>query len=367
MITVYEIAEEIQGRISGDGNTEIKSLSGIKEAQPGDITFVANSKYSSLVAKTKASAIICPEGFEAEGKTLIHTSNPSLAFSRIVPLFIPEQPQVQTGIHPTAIIAEDVSLGGNVSIGPYAVVENGVKIEANTIIGSHCFIGHHSVIGQDCCLYAHVSVRERVVIGHRVIIHCGTVIGSDGFGFVNIEGRHEKIPQIGIVEICDDVEIGSNVTIDRARFDKTVIGKGTKIDNLVQIAHNVRIGENCIIIAQVGISGSDIIEDRVVLAGQAGLAGHLTIGEGAVVAAQAGVVGSVPPHTVVSGYPAKPHQTAKRINAYVQRLPVYIKRINELQNKIEKLSEQILSLSERKEGKECPSRDDQNESKTEDT
>ena len=342
--TVNEIARHIHGKVFGDGDIEIKSLSGIKEAQPGDITFVANSKYFSLVEKTKASAIICPEHLTAEGKTLIQTANPSLSFARVVPLFVEAPAPPSPGVHPTAIVGPDAVLGEGVSIGPYTVIENGARIGARTVIGSQCFIGHHVSIGEDSLIYANVSVRERVSLGSRVIIHCGTVIGSDGFGFVDIEGRHEKIPQIGTVEICDDVEIGANVTIDRARFHKTVIGAGTKIDNLVQVAHNVRIGEHCLIIAQVGISGSDIIEDRVVLAGQAGLAGHLTIGEGAIVAAQAGVVSSVPPHTIVSGYPAKPHQTAKKINAYVQRLPVYVKKISELQKQIEALQAQVSLL-----------------------
>ena len=344
--TVNEIAAHIHGKVLGDGNVEIKSLSGIKEAQSGDITFVANSKYFSLIEKTKASAIICPENLTAEGKTLIQTANPSLSFSKVVSLFMAAPPSPSLGIHPTAIIGRDVVLGADISIGPYVVIGNGARVGDRAVIGSQCFIGDQVSIGPDSLIYANVSIRERVTLGSRVIIHCGTVIGSDGFGFVQVEGRYEKIPQIGTVEVCDDVEIGANVTIDRARFDKTVIGRGTKIDNLVQVAHNVRIGEHCLIIAQVGISGSTIIEDRVVLAGQAGLAGHLTVGQGAIVAAQAGVASSVPPHTVVSGYPAKPHQTAKRINAHIQRLPVYVKKINELQKQMEALQAQITQLSQ---------------------
>jgi len=344
--TVDDIAEHIRGKVQGDGTVEIKSLSGIKEAQPGDITFIANAKYFPLVEKTKASAIICPEHFTAEGKTLIQTENPSLGFAKVVSLFMEEPPVSARGVHPTAMIGQDVVLGKDVSIGPYAVIEREARIGDRTVIGSQCFIGYRASVGQDSLIYPNVSVRERVSLGNRVIVHCGTVIGSDGFGFITIEGRHEKIPQVGTVEVCDDVEIGANVTIDRARFDKTVIGAGTKIDNLVQVAHNVRIGEHCLIVAQVGISGSDIIEDRVILAGQAGLAGHLTIGEGAVVAAQAGVVSSIPPGTMVSGYPAKPHQTVKRINACVQRLPLYIKKISELQKQVEALQTQLSQLSQ---------------------
>jgi UDP-3-O-[3-hydroxymyristoyl] glucosamine N-acyltransferase len=344
--TVQDIARKINGRVVGDESLVIGGLSGIKEAKPGDITFVANRKYFPLVEKTAASAIICPEDMTAQGKTLILTANPSLAFAQVVPLFIEEQPRPWAGVHPSAVVADDARLGRNVSIGPFTVVDNGARIGDNTVIHSHCYIGHHAVIGADSQIYPQVAVRERVSVGNRVIIHCGAVLGSDGFGFVNVAGRHEKIPQIGTVEVQDDVEIGANVTIDRARFDKTVIGRGTKIDNLVQIAHNVRIGENCLIIAQVGISGSTVLEDNCVLAGQAGLAGHITIGEGSVVAAQAGVSTNVPPGTTVSGYPAKPHNEAKRINAHVQLLPKYIKRLNDLRRQVEELENKILRLDE---------------------
>jgi UDP-3-O-[3-hydroxymyristoyl] glucosamine N-acyltransferase len=202
-------------------------------------------------------------------------------------------------------------------------------------------VGHHSKIGSDTLIYPNVSIREHVVIGSRVIIHSGTVIGCDGFGFATIEGLHYKIPQVGTVEIDDDVEIGANVTIDRARFDKTIIGRGTKIDNLVQIAHNVVVGENSIIVAQAGISGSTTIGRGATLAGQAGLVGHITIGEGAVVAAQAGVTKSVPAHTTVSGYPAKPHDIAKRVNACVQNLPRLYDIVAELKKKIAELEKRI--------------------------
>jgi UDP-3-O-[3-hydroxymyristoyl] glucosamine N-acyltransferase len=255
----------------------------------------------------------------------------------MVSFMAPSQIRHPKGIHPTVILGKDVSLGRDVAIGPYTVIEDNVSIAEATIIYSGCFVGHHTKIGKNTLIYANVSIRERISIGNRVIIHSGTVIGSDGFGFATIEGLHHKIPQIGTVEIDDDVEIGANVTIDRARFDKTVIGRGTKIDNLVQIAHNVVIGENSIVVAQVGISGSTTVGKNVVLAGQVGLVGHIAIGDNVVVMAQSGVSKSIPAGTMAWGYPAKPADVAKRVNACVQNLPRLYETIKELKKKIEEL------------------------------
>jgi UDP-3-O-[3-hydroxymyristoyl] glucosamine N-acyltransferase len=267
-----------------------------------------------------------------------------LAFAKIVSLIAPNEVIHPKGIHPTAILGKEVSLGQGVAIGPYVVIEDNVSIGDKSVIYAGCFIGHHTKIGNSALIYPNVSIREGVSIGDRVIIHSGTVIGSDGFGFATIKGQHHKIPQIGTVEIGDDVEIGANVTVDRARFDKTVIGKGTKIDNLVQIAHNVVIGENSIIVAQAGISGSTIIGKGATLAGQAGLVGHIVIGDGAVVAAQAGVTKSVPANTMVSGYPARPHDVAKRVNACVQNLPRLYKTVEELKKKIKELQDKFSAI-----------------------
>lgn len=339
--TLKEIAELIDGQVIGNDSIVITGVSGIKEAREGDITFVANPKYFSLIEKTRASAIITSRDITTAPKPIICTENPSLAFAKIVSLIAPNEVKHPKGIHPTAILGKNVSLGCDVAIGPYAVIEDEILIGDRTIIYAGCFIGHHTRIGSDTLIYPNVSIRERVTIGKRVIIHSGTVIGSDGFGFVTIKGLHHKIPQIGTVEIGDDVEIGANVTIDRARFDKTVIGSGTKIDNLVQIAHNVIIGENSIIVAQAGISGSTTIGKGVTLAGQAGLVGHITVGDSAVVAAQAGVTKSIPANTTVSGYPAKPHDVAKRINACVQNLPKLYNTVAELKKKIEELESKL--------------------------
>ena len=341
--TVKEIAELIGGQIVGDPGLVVTGISGIKEAVAGDITFLANPKYFPLLEKTQASVVITPFDTQALLKTIIRTQNPSLAFAKLMSLVVPSAggKYHPKGIHPTAIIGNGVSLGKDAAIGAYTVVEDNVSIGDKAVIHAGCYLGHNSKIGRETLLYAHVSIREEVIIGDRVIIHNGTVIGSDGFGFATVDGLHHKIPQIGTVEIGDDVEIGANVTIDRARFDKTVIGKGTKIDNLVQIAHNVVIGQNSIIVAQVGISGSTTIGKSVILAGQAGLVGHINIGDNAVVMAQSGVNKSVPAGVAVWGYPAKPIGIARRVNAAVQNLPKLYNTITELKKRIEELEAKI--------------------------
>lgn len=340
--TLKEISDLINGQLdAGYEGIVISGISGIKEAKEGDITFLANEKYFSLMEKTLASAVIVPLNIIKADRPVIRVKDPSLAFSKLAAVFNNASSFHPKGIHPAAIIAPGVELGQNVSIGPYTVVEAGVSLGDDTVLYSGCFIGTNTKIGAQCLIYPHVSIRENIIIGQRVIIHSGSVIGSDGFGFVQVDGQHQKIPQIGTVVVGDDVEIGANVTIDRARFDKTVIGRGTKIDNLVQIAHNVIIGEHCIIVSQAGIFGSSELKDRVILAGQVGVAGHLTIGEGSVVAAKSGVSKSIPAGSVVFGYPAKPQDTARKINAIIQRLPHYIKTIRNLEEKIKVLETQL--------------------------
>ncbi len=339
--TVQEIAQLLHGEVVGDGSVVITGVSGIKEASAGDITFIGNPKYLPLVETTQASAIITSRDVVSASKPIIRTENPSYAFAQMISLAVPSHTKHPSGIHPSAVIAKNAHIGKNVSVGACAVIEENARVADNSVIYAGTFIGHETVIGKDCLIYPNVSIRERSVLGDRVIIHSGTVIGSDGFGFAQVQGVHQKIPQIGIVEICDDVEIGANVTIDRARFNKTVIGKGSKIDNLVQIAHNVIIGENSLIVAQAGISGSTTIGNNVVLAGQAGLVGHITVGDNAVVAAQGGVTKSVPANTMVSGYPARPHAAAIKVNACVQNLPRLYDKVKELTKKIEELEERL--------------------------
>lgn len=335
--TLKEIAKLIDGEVVGRDDIVITGICGIKEAAEGDITFVANPKYIPFIDKTQASAIVTSRDIERASKPIIRTDDPSLAFAKIVSLMTPPPVKHHQGIHPTAILGKNVNLGRDVAIGPYTVIEDNVCIGDNTVIYAGCYVGKQTKIGKGTLIYSNVSIRECISIGDRVIIHSGTVIGSDGFGFATIQGLHYKIPQLGTVIIEDDVEIGANVTIDRARFDKTLIGRGTKIDNLVQIAHNVIIGENSIIVAQVGISGSTTVGKAVTLAGQAGLVGHITIGDGAVVAAQTGVTKSVPANTTVSGYPAKPHDIARKVNACVQNLPKLYETVAQLKKRIEEL------------------------------
>ncbi|MCM8786883.1 MAG: UDP-3-O-(3-hydroxymyristoyl)glucosamine N-acyltransferase [Candidatus Omnitrophica bacterium] len=340
-LTLKEIAELIEGQIVGDSGIVITGVAGIKEAKEGDITFLANPKYLPLLKVTGASAIIVNKDIEKISKPIIKTANPSLAFSKLANIFYPQDIIHPKGIHPTAIISSTAHLDKNVAVGAYTIIEDEVYIGENTIIYGNCYIGVKTKIGSNCLIYPNVTIRERIEIKNNVIIHSGTVIGSDGFGFVSVDGVYQKIPQIGSVLIEDDVEIGACVTIDRARFDKTIIGKGTKVDNLVQIAHNVVIGENCIIVAQAGISGSTTLGNRVILAGQVGLVGHINIGDDVVVMAKSGVSKDIPNNTKVFGYPAREHNEAKRILGFINRLPHLYKKISELEKKIKELEEQI--------------------------
>ncbi|MBN1586294.1 MAG: UDP-3-O-(3-hydroxymyristoyl)glucosamine N-acyltransferase [Candidatus Omnitrophica bacterium] len=335
--TLREVAEIVEGEVIGDSSVVITGICGIKEAQEGDLTFVANSRYWPLMKHTKASAIIVSREVESATMPIIRTDNPSLAFAKMVSLIAPNEVHHPQGIHPTAVIGKNVKLGKDVAIQAYVVVEDNVEIGDRSVLYTGVYLGHHTQLGEDVLVYPHVIIRERVSIGNRVIIHSGSVVGSDGFGFATVKGVHHKIPQIGTVVIEDDVEVGANVTIDRARFGVTFIGKGTKIDNLVQIAHNVTIGENSIIVSQSGISGSTTIGKNVTIAGQSGIVGHITIGDNVVIAAQAGVTKSIEANQFVSGYPAKPHAQAKRINAMVQRLPRLARDLEELQKKVDDL------------------------------
>ncbi len=337
-LTVADIAKLVAGEIVGDGSFCVTGLNGIREAHDGDLTFVANAKYEALLAQSKASAAIVGPDVQCPSKHLIRVANPSHAFTLVLNHLLPD-PRLRhpQGIHATAIIHPTVKLGENVGIGAYVVIEEGVQIGKGSVVYAGSYIGHNSRIGENCLIYPQVMIRDAIAIQDRVIIHSGTVIGSDGFGYVTVNGRHEKIPQIGTVIIESDVEIGANVTIDRARFDKTVIGEGTKIDNLVHIAHNVIVGKHCLIVAQVGVSGSSTLGNYVILAGQVGVVGHLTIGDGAIVTAQSGVSKSVKAGEQVFGSPAQPIKDAFRTNAYVGRLEHYVSTIKDLKKRIEEL------------------------------
>lgn len=340
--TLAEIAEIVQGEVVGDKDIIITGFSSLDAAKEGDLTFVHNPKYMPLVHKTKASAIITPRDMIPPKCPIIRTDNPSLAFAKAISYLDKEKRRAFfSGIHKTAIVAEGVQLGKNVTIGPYAVVEGECVIGDETVIYGHCYIARKTIIGKNCLMYPHVTLRESIQVGNRVVIHSGTVIGSDGFGYEIVAGNHQKIPQVGIVVIEDDVEIGANATIDRARFEKTIIGQGTKIDNLVQIAHNVVIGKNCVIVAQVGISGSTVMGAGTIIGGQAGLTGHIKIGEKCMIAAQSGVSKSWPAKSKISGYPARTFMETQRINANLHQLPRYFKNIQALERKVEQLNKKL--------------------------
>jgi UDP-3-O-[3-hydroxymyristoyl] glucosamine N-acyltransferase len=339
--TLGEIASLVRGTVVGDPSVTISGVSGIREARPGDISFLANPKYLGLLEGCKASAMVVDRDLDVPETyiPLIRVSNADMAFATIVQLFAEPPIEPRKGIHPLAFVGENVTLGHNVSLAPYAVVEDGAKIGDGTVIHPLAYVGPHARLGCNCLIYPHVVIRERVVIGDRVVIHSGTIIGSDGFGYSTIKGVHHKIPQIGNVQIDDDVEIGANVTIDRARFDKTWIKRGTKIDNLVQIAHNVALGENTVVTAQTGIAGSAKVGNHCIIAAQSGIIGHIEVGDNAVVAARSGVTKDVPPNITVSGFPAQPHEKMQKALACMRRLPELLQIVKDLGERIERLEQ----------------------------
>jgi UDP-3-O-[3-hydroxymyristoyl] glucosamine N-acyltransferase len=334
-----ELAKRLDCQLEGDGEVDIRRVTGIEHAQAGDLTFVANRKYQQHLATTHASAIILSTGAPAEGAraSLLRASDPYLAFAKAVGLLTHTTPPPR-GVDRLSAVAPSAKLGADVSVGPFVVVGDGAVIGSRSIVFPNAVIGPGAVIGDDCVVHSHVSIRERVQIGHRVILQDGAVIGSDGYGFVRqADGTHLKIPQHGDVVIEDDVEIGANTTIDRPAVGETRIGAGTKIDNLVQIAHGVVVGKRVLFAAQVGIAGSTTIEDDVVLAGQVGVAGHLRIGQGVVATAQTGVPNSVDAGTMISGYPAIPNREWLKASAIFRQLPALKKRVAELEDRLAEL------------------------------
>lgn len=332
-MTLREVAELISAEISPEHATiEVHGPASLVEAGPGDISFFGNAKYINALRATQATAVIIPEDFsESVPPICLRAKDPAAAFAVLLDRFAPAPVEFPAGIHPSAIVAESAVVDPSAHVGAGAVIEAHATIGANAVIGAQCFIGQFVSIGADSFLHPHVTVRERCKIGQRVQIHSGAVIGSDGFGYEFRDGRHVKIPQTGIVQIDDDVEIGANTTIDRARFGRTWIQTGTKIDNLVQIAHNVRIGAHTIICAQVGISGSTRVGSYVTLAGQAGLVGHIEVGDQAIVAAQCGLSRNLKPKEIVCGSPARPMKEWKEQAALVNRLGKLYERVKKLE------------------------------------
>ncbi len=332
--TLEQLANTSGGELVGDASLQITGAASLAEATPGEVSFFANPKYIGLLRKTRASAVFVPADFvESITPSQIRVSNPTKAFEQVVLKFAPKPIQFVPGIHPTAVVDPSAQLGERVSIQSHAVIEAGTKIGDDTIIGAGSYIGHETTIGSSCLIYPSVTIRERSRIGSRVIIHSGAVIGADGFGFEMVDGRQQKIQQLGIVQIDDDVEIGANTTIDRARFGRTWIQQGVKIDNLVQIAHNVVIGKNSVIVAQTGISGSTRVGQRVMMGGQVGIVGHLEIGDGTAIGAQSGISKSTQGGAWF-GSPAVPLAEAKQQIAWVHRLGKLFARVREIEKKL---------------------------------
>jgi UDP-3-O-[3-hydroxymyristoyl] glucosamine N-acyltransferase len=341
-VKLQEIAERLGCGIDGDGAIEITGVATLEDAQPGQLTFFANPKYISQLKQTRASAVIAagmPDG--GSPLAVLRTNDPYLTFARAVELFAdPWRPPA--GIHRLALVEEGATIAADASIGPFVVVSAGARIGARTVVGSHVSIGRYAEIGDDCVLHAHVSVRERVRIGNRVVLQDGAVIGGDGFGFARQpNGSHYKIPQIGGVVIEDDVEIGANSAVDRPSVGETRVAAGTKIDNLVQVAHGVRIGRNSLLAAQAGVAGSSVLEDGVTLAGQVGVAGHITIGRGTIATAQTGIPNSVEPGSFISGYPAIPNRDWLKASAVFRKLPELRKLVAALEDRIAALEAEL--------------------------
>jgi len=333
-----ELSDLVRGKIRGNDDLLIKGVTKVEEAEKGDITFAISEKFLKKAEQSKASAVIVPLRIEEFNKPIIRAKNPRLAFAQLLEFFTPPKSRF-TGIHPTAVIGRNVKIGGEVTIGPYSVVEDGAVLENDVYLSSFVYLGQEVRVGKESFLYPRVTVLEGTSIGERVTIHSGVVIGSDGFGFVKKEdGSYYKIPQVGRVVVEDEVEIGANVAIDRATIGETRIGRGTKIDNLVHIAHNVKVGENVIMVALVGVSGSSSIGDGAILAGQAGVTDHVNIGPGAVVAAKAGVTKDIPANLFVSGFPARNHSKQKRIKAITSHLPEILRRIERLERLIKEVT-----------------------------
>jgi UDP-3-O-[3-hydroxymyristoyl] glucosamine N-acyltransferase len=332
--TAAEIATHLQGEVVGDGQTPLKSFAHADRAQPGDLTFAETDEFFARAEQSPASGIIVSGSSpSAVGKVLIRVPNARIAFARAVALFFPETP-MPAGIHPSAIIAKSARVDAGVYLGPNCVIGERSWIGAGAVLHAGDVVADDCKLGANTVLFPNVTLYPRTELGQRVRVHAGTVIGADGFGYVLDGGVHRKVPQTGNVLVGDDVEIGANVTIDRGALGPTIIGKGSKIDNLVQIGHNVQIGEHCIVISQVGIAGSTKLGNYVILAGQAGLAGHLNIGNKVTIAAQSGVMHDIPDGQIWLGTPAQPDKQTKRQMLAIQHLPELLRRVRKVEKKL---------------------------------
>lgn len=350
-----DIATHLRAELIGDGDREIERVAKIEEAGAGDLTFLANVKYARFLSETRAAAVITgktatlPAGRSSAELALLRVDDPYASFVRAVVLLHPPSPPVPPGVHPSAAIDPTAVLGRDVRVSAGAVIGAGSRIGERTMLGPGVVIGDNAIVGTDCILYANVVIREQCVLGNRVILQPGVVIGGDGFGFApQPDGTFEKIPQIGIVVIEDDVEVGANTTIDRATLGETRVKKGVKLDNLIQVAHNVVIGENTVSAAQAGISGSTKIGRNVMIGGQVGFTGHIEIADGTKIGAQSGVHRSITkPNTILFGYPAVPQKEAFRIQGAIAQLPELLETIRELQNEVDELRHRIDDLNQK--------------------
>jgi len=335
-LTAAEIAHHLQGEVHGEGSVILTGFAPAQSARPGDLTFAENEKYFAAAESSAASAVLVDAPFTSKNKVLIQVANARVAFAKVLPLFFPS-PSFAPGVHPSAIVAASARVDPSVHIGPWCVIGAGVQIGPRTVLEGGNHIGAECRLGLEVHLFPNVTLYPRTELGNRVSIHAGSVIGADGFGYVLDGGAHLKVPQIGNVVIHDDVEIGANVTIDRGALGSTIIGKGTKIDNLVQVAHNVVIGEHCLLVGQVGIAGSTRLGNYVTLAGQVGIAGHLKIGDRVIVAAQAGVMNDIPVGEKRVGSPAQPDRQMKRQWVALRNLPELTRQVSELEARLEEL------------------------------
>jgi UDP-3-O-[3-hydroxymyristoyl] glucosamine N-acyltransferase len=336
-VRLSELAQRLGCALRGDGDVEVRRVAGIGEAGAGDLTFVSGARYAPQLRTTRASAVIVAPGLETALPSLL-SDNPYLTFARAVSVLHPEPPPAP-GVHPSASVDPTAELGEGVHVGALAVVGPGVRVGARTVLHPHVVLYAGVRVGADCLLHSGVQVRERCVLGDRVIVQNGAVIGADGFGFAkDQDGRYQKIPQVGIVVIEDDVEIGALTAIDRAALHETRIGRGAKIDNLVQIGHSVAIGADSVLAGQVGIAGSTKLGERVTLAGQVGVAGHLTIGDGAIATAQTGIPGSIDAGRVVSGSPSIDNRDWLKASAVFAKLPELRSRLRELERRLDALA-----------------------------
>jgi UDP-3-O-[3-hydroxymyristoyl] glucosamine N-acyltransferase len=340
--TVAQIAEQVRGEVIGDGSVVLTGFAAANQARSGDLTFAEKEEYFAAAEQSQASAILVAGDFKSAGKVLIRVKNPRIAVARLLPVFFPVD-QYSPGVHPSAVIDSTAQVDPTAHIGPNCVIGARVRIGARTALLGGNHIGHDASIGDDSVLHPNVVIYYQCQVGNRVAIHAGTVIGSDGYGYVLDEGRHRKVLQIGNVVIQDDVEIGANTCIDRGALGSTVIGQGTKMDNLVHVAHNVKIGRHCIITGQVGFAGSTQMGDYCVVAAQSGIADHLKIGNQVTIGAKSGVMRDIEDGGKVLGTPAFPDKIAKRQIIASTQLPDIIRRMRDLEKQVEALRAQLPS------------------------